>query len=69
MKQLKNFNIYLRGPEEIVTCPECGSRTEWEELPQGGDAEPQLHSCLNGCLVFVSEIDLDDEDLQGGEIS
>jgi hypothetical protein len=78
MKQLNDFNIFLRGPEEIVTCPECGSRTDFTDLPdsavvdaKGNSNEPQLHNCLNVAecgLTFISEIDLDDETLQGEDI-
>lgn len=56
MKQVDNKNIYIFDEDSPVTCPECGSRTDFEELENGA----QLHSCLNHTtcgLSFIVEIE------------
>lgn len=43
-------DIYIMG-EDPTTCPKCGARTDFVELPDG----KQEHTCSNCDYVFLVE--------------
>ena len=50
--------IYLLGAgDQPTTCPICGARTDWEDVPQEDDVNVQRHECLNCKYEFILEED------------
>jgi len=60
MKKLDKNNIWVLGPDDMPTCPECGSRCESEDI-KGGSNDAQIQTCMGCGFAFITEI-MTDED-------
>lgn len=55
--RLSSMETFIFGTDDIVTCPKCGSRTDFLELSD----TIQEHDCLSCKYEFVVEIEETDE--------
>lgn len=51
------IEVFLMN-DQPVTCPKCGSRTDFEEVIQSNNTSPiQIHQCLERVCQFKFQVE------------